>query len=214
MKSVLKAAIAAGSVILALAAASPAQAQTPATSARSGASPAMSAELRSYLQTVPANQRDEFVRTKVLTTVEMTTGGQVAVDAAAQQSAAAAAANGKAITPMAYGCWTQRWSWAGKALAGNTLYTYYHVGGWCASGTSVTRAWEADSGGQTYAIGWRYEGVVKRSSGIVSNQGRSYTQHKFVLGAGGWDVQTSIPCGRVKGYYNATSGADGTCGIY
>ena len=141
-------------------------------------------------------------------------GPQQPENATARASVAAAEARGVEVGPLATGCWTQRWTWGPKANAGNTLYTYYHVGRWCASGSTVTSASEADSGGETKTPGWRYEGVVARDAGVVSNQGRSYTQHKFALGAGGWDIQTPLECARVKGLSSSNSTADSICGIY
>lgn len=52
------------------------------------------------------------------------------------------------------------------------------------------------------------------SAGVVSNQDRAYSQHRFVLGAGGWDIQSPTPCLRVEGRANATATASYTCGIY
>jgi len=117
------------------------------------------------------------------------------------------------VTAASSGCWSQRWSWAPKAAAGNTLYTYYHVGHWCSSGSSVTSARVSDSGGETSTPGWSYKGVVASGSRVVSNEGRSYTKHKFVLSVAGITLQTSTPCARVRGKSNGTSTADGTCGV-
>lgn len=175
---------------------------------------AITAEIASYLATLPVDQRQEFVDSQLPATTTMEVGAQLPANAVAAASLAAAKSTGSAITPLAVGCWQQRWNWSGQAAAGNTLYTFYHVGHWCASGTTVRSAAILDAGGETRTPGWRYEGIVARSSGVVANQGRSYTQHKFVLGVGGWDIQTSLRCFRVKGTAAGTSTSDGTCGIY
>lgn len=175
---------------------------------------AVSPELQQYLDTLTPAAEAQFVATRVPATTEVVVGEQQPADARAAQSALAARAQGRAVTPQATGCWTQRWTWGPKAAAGNTLYTYYHVGYWCSSGTRITAARIADAGGETKTVGWRYEGITARSAGIVSNQGRSYTQHKFVLGVGGWDVQSPLECARVKGLTSGTSQADSVCGIY
>lgn len=174
----------------------------------------VSAELEAYLETLTPAERADFVETHVPVETDVEVGAQVPADATARASLAEARAAGQAVEPMATGCWTQRWTWAPKAAAGNTLYTYYHVGYWCSSGSTVTAASVADAGGETKTIGWRYEGIVRDGAGVVSNQGRSYTQHKFVLGVGGWDIQTPLECARVKGLSTATSTADSVCGIY
>lgn len=171
-------------------------------------------ELEEYLATLSAEDRQDFIDTRLPASVDVEVGAQLPANAAAKASLLAADAAGRSVSPMATGCWTQRWTWGPKAAAGNTLYTYYHVGYWCSSGSTVTAASIADSGGETKNPGWRYEGVIASGSGVVSNQGRSYTQHKFVLGVGGWDVQTPLECARVKGASSGTSSADSVCGIY
>lgn len=173
-----------------------------------------SAELDSYLASLSAEDRDTFVSTRLPASVDVELGEQVPVDSAARASMAAADVSGVAVTPLATGCWTQRATWKPKAAAGNVLYTYHHVVGWCASGSQVTSARVADSGGETKTPGWRYEGITASAAGVVSNQGRSYTQHKFVLGVGGWDVQSPLHCGRGKGGSSGSATFDATCGIY
>lgn len=171
-----------------------------------------SPELADYLDTLGAEERARFVAT-MLPAEEVMTITQSPVDDAARASVAAAAQAGAPVSPQATGCWVGRADWNITAIAGNSLYTYYHVGGWCMSGSTVTSANIADRGAQTWTVGWRYNGVTASGSGVVSNQGRSYTQHNFILGVGGWDVQNTRECGRVNGgdnYYTSST----TCGIY
>jgi len=172
------------------------------------------ATLEAYLAGLTDDERAEFLATQVPATTEVELGAQTPADGAAVSSLLTARFSGLAVTPMSVGCWTQRWTWNKKAAVGNTLFTYYHVGKWCASGSSVTSASIADRGGETSTPGWSYQGVTASASGIVSNEGRSYSKHKFVFKIGSFTVQTQTPCARVKGKYNATSTADGTCGIY
>ncbi len=174
----------------------------------------LSPDLKDHLATLPSADKESFVASMLPATETMTTAAPVPLDAVAKKNANSAQLRGDTISPMANGCWTGRVDWTIRATAGNTLYTYYHVGGWCVSGTSVTSAWTADSGGQTHTIGWRRDGRIGQSSGVISNQGRSYTQQKFVLGTGGWDVLTNQPCGRVAGLWTAGYNYSATCGIY
>lgn len=173
----------------------------------------ISPELESYLDTLSSSERRAFINTNVpTTTVETTT--VTAVDAEAKASLAQASLNGGTVSPLATGCWTARANWNQYNIYGAAIYSWYHVGHWCASGSTVTSASIADYGGQTYVVGWRKDGLTASSSGVVSNQGRSYTQQKFVLGVGGWDVDTRYECARVNGTASATASGTMTCGIY
>ncbi len=171
-------------------------------------------QLAAYLETLDPAEREQFIETQLPETVDVTVGSQLPADSTALASVLASRIAGRSVTPMATGCWSQRWTWAPKAAAGNTLYTYYHVGRWCSSGSSVTSATIADYGGETSTPGWSYEGMIGSGKGVVSNEGRSYTRHKFELSVGSWVVQTKTPCGRVKGKSSGSSSADATCGIY
>ena len=174
----------------------------------------MTPELKSYLDTLPPAEREQFVNTKLPASEEVTVGPQQPADDAARASVAEAEARGTEVTAAAAGCWTSRYEGEAKALAGNTVFTVYHVGRWCSNGTSVTEASVVDSGGETSTIGWRYEGVVASDARVVNNEGRSYSKFKFVLGAGGWDIQTPTPCLRTKGKADGTTDNDTTCGVY
>lgn len=147
-------------------------------------------------------------------TTEVEVGPQLPADLPALTSLAVAKGGAQTVSPMATGCWTQRWTWRPRSAAGTVLYTYYHVGYWCASGTRVTAARVASAGGETRTPGWQYRGIVDRGAGVVSNQGRSFTQHKFTLRAGGIEVQSPLQCARVRGAASGGSSSDGTCGIY
>ncbi|GEA84770.1 hypothetical protein CWIS_12485 [Cellulomonas sp. A375-1] len=171
-------------------------------------------QLVAYLETLTPAEREQFLATLLPATVDVVVGAQVPTDGAAVSSLLTARLTGLRVSPLATGCWSQRWTWAPKAAAGNTLYTYYHVGSWCSSGSSVTSARIADYGGETSTPGWDYEGVIASGKGVVSNEGRSYSKHKFELRVGSWVVQTATPCGRVKGRSSGSSTADATCGIY
>lgn len=171
-------------------------------------------ELAAYLETLSVADREVFVSTVLPAEEVIVRAAPVPLDAPAQRSARLAALSGRSVSPMATGCWSQRWNGNARSAAGNVLYTYFTTGGWCSSGTSVTSAWLADASGQTSTPGWRYDGVVKSGAGVVSNQGRSYAQHRFVLRVGGWDVQSPSPCLRVSGTSGGTSSGTHTCGIY
>ncbi|MDO5504241.1 MAG: hypothetical protein Q4G67_13835 [Actinomycetia bacterium] len=188
--------------------------QAPSTSFTTIDGTQLTAETEAYLSTLRPAERAQFIATNIPATVDMQAGPQKPANTAALTSVAEAQASGGDLSPMATGCWTQRFTFSPKAMAGNVLYTYYHVGYWCSSGTRITAARVQDTGGQPKTLGWRYEGVVKRDAGIVSNQGRSYTQHKFVLGVNGWDIQTVLDCGRALGRTSGSALGDSVCGIY
>ena len=175
--------------------------------------PVATPELAAYLATLSVTDRDNFVRTQLPDEVTLKVSQPAPQNAAALLSSSAAEVAGLTLSPLATGCWTQRWSGSAKAAAGNTLYTYYTVGGWCASGSAVTDAWLSGAGGQTSTPGWRYAGVIGSDAGIVSNLGRSYSQEQFILSVGGWDVQSPAPCIRVSGTASGTSSAQYACGI-
>lgn len=172
-----------------------------------------SSELNAYLDTLNSAQRAEFIDTQLPAT-ETLTVSQKPANAVATANLARALGSGVAITPLAVGCWTAKAEWTIRAALGNGLYSFYHVGRWCSNGSTVTSASIADKGAQTYAVGWRYAGVSASGSGVVGNQGRSYTQHKFILGAGGWDIDTRLDCARVRGQSSGNALGDMTCGIY
>ena len=172
-----------------------------------------SSGLTTYLASLTPVARVDFLNTKLPAT-QTVVWAQSPANFVAANSAVKASVTGALLSPMAVGCWTGRADWNIKALAGNTLYTYYHVGRWCSSGSTITSSSIADKGAQTFTVGWRYAGVPASGAGIVSNQGRSYTQHKFILGVGGWDVQTTLECGRIRGFTSGGAAADAVCGIY
>lgn len=190
---------------------SPPAAQT--SSYESAANFKVSPELQAYLNSLTPAQRQTFTNTMIPTTTVKTVT-VTAANSTAKLSLQNANAQGKSLSTNATGCWTARTQWEQKNIYGGGIYMWYHVGSWCASGSTVTSSGIADWGGQTYAIGWRYEGRINGSSGIVSNQGRSYTQQKFVLGVGGWDVDTRQECARIIGNASGSASGSMTCGIY
>lgn len=194
-------------------AADPADAPT-AVETASVASPEIAPEVEAYLDTLSPEERAEFVETMLPATSNVTYGEQRPANAAAVASLNAANARGLTVSTRATGCWTVRANGSAKAAAGNTLYTFYHVGYWCASGNTVTSAKVQDRGGETSTPGWRWAGAIAGGSGVVNNQGRSYSQVSFILRAGFWDVQNPTPCLRINGSSNATATASTTCGIY
>lgn len=173
-----------------------------------------SPDLVSYLATLDSDAAAEFVATMMPSTLQLTEGEQLPTDAAARASAQVAQSRGTAVTDTTLGCWSKRVDGTAHAAAGNALYSLYHAGSWCADGSRVTSAAVADRGGQIYTVGWRYEGAVGGAAGVIDNQGRSYSQLKFVLGTGGWDIQTALPCLRVRGTIGGGSASESICGLY
>ncbi len=115
---------------------------------------------------------------------------------------------------QAAGCFTGRTNDKETSTVGNTLYTFYTVVAWCASGNTVTSASLRDAGGETQTPGWRYEGVTASDGGVVANEARAYASHRFILGAGPWDVITADECLRARRTADGTGLSDRTCGIF
>lgn len=187
--------------------------ETVVTSSSAASDFEVSEELEAYLATLTDRERAEFVRT-MLPETTLTTTTYSPTDAQARNALADSSGPGVSINPFVTGCWTARANYSNLSIAGTVLYKWWHVTRWCAKGTTVTSASIADRGGQPVTIGWRYEGVAQSQAGIAGGWGRSYSQHKFVLGSGGWDIQTVMPCGRVSGGQSGASFYDRVCGIY
>lgn len=173
--------------------------------------PVDEASLRALFSSVDDTEALELIETRLVATTDVTFAA-TPIDAAARATVAATGAP-SAVSPQATGCWTAKAARQATAAAGNVLYTYFTTGGWCSSGSTVTSARFVEAGGETSTPGWRYEGVIKTGSGVYSNQGRTYSQHQFVLGVGGWDIQSPTPCARVNGTSAGTYTNTSTCSI-
>lgn len=184
-----------------------------AESSESAARFEVSTELEEYLATLSEGERAEFTRT-MLPAKTVSSSTVTPLDGQARASLTEARDAGLPIAPHATGCWTRRANFADLSLANTVLYKWWHVTRWCATGTKVTSASVAERGGQPITVGWRYAGVYQQKAGVSYGWGRSYAQHKFILGVGGWDVQTTMPCGRVSGGQSGSSFFDRICGIY
>lgn len=170
--------------------------------------------LERYLASLNEAERQEFLETKLPVAETISVEPQAPTDDAARRQAARASSTGSQLSLTASGCWTVRYNGSNQAAAGNTVYTYYTVLGWCSNGSSVTSAWLADADGETATPGWTYNGVQQSDSGVVGNQGRAYARHRFTFGAGGWDVITQDRCLRVRGFASSGSTGEYICGIY
>lgn len=172
-----------------------------------------SADPARYFASLSDDERAIFKAYAIVAST-VTKTGFVPLDDIAKQSAA------KGLTPTgtyqvsAVGCWVKTGYRYGTNAWGANLWSLQLNGGYCSSGSYISRAWEDSSFAQTYWIGWSHHGRIGGGAGTVSNQGRSWTQHKFVYGAGGWNVQEQLPCLRVLGYPSGSSAVDTGCGIY
>jgi hypothetical protein len=97
------------------------------------------------------------------------------------------------------GCWSAYTIAREHNNFGVALWETYNEGSWCASGSTVTSATFSRSWATIGVVGWRDEGMIGHGAGVVSNQGRVWSQRKMVLGVGGWDIQTMLPCNRLSG---------------
>lgn len=198
----------AAALLAGIAVAAPAQATTPRDATIQGATTSSDDSLDDYLDTLDPAAREDFVQTMLPATVVQRTYLTPANRAAYMFGGATT------FGTAAVACWTQRNNIYGYALAGNMIYSGYHVGGWCANGSVITSASKVDYGGQAHTAGWRFVGRVASDAGVVAGQGRSYSQLKFVLGVNGWDVSTATPCSRIIGIAPAKGKGDMVCGIY
>jgi len=200
---------------LAVAAVAPARASSAATPSEAAYVLALEARLHgasaAQLAAVPA--RDVALLNKYAVPVSETTTHSVELIASSDPSVASlAAATGSASTAL---CYTAKSSRTAKGALGNDLYKSWHVGRWCRSADTVTSASRAEQGWQTFWLGWSGKGLIGGASGVVSNQGRSYSQHSFQYQLGTPSpTQYTQPCTRIRG--TATPGyyADYVCGLY
>lgn len=170
--------------------------------------PTYSPELQKYLATLSASERTEFLRQNIPTSEEVTLTVR-------PMTAAETATLDLQPTLASRKCWVSRADAAKKNDVGAKVYTYYHVTRWCVlGGTRIEGADRVDYGGQPKVYGWRYEGSYRSDEGVVSNQGRAYTQHEFTFRVGPWDIQQDLPCLRVTGMPNGTATWSKKCGIY
>jgi len=114
----------------------------------------------------------------------------------------------------ARGCWRGQGRGAGKNAIGKTIYTYWVEGTWCASGNRVTSASFTRADGETKTPGWRYDGVKSKDDEVAGNKARVWAKHRFILGIGGWDIQTVDVCLRFSGEASGKITAQGTCGPF
>ncbi|MEA1958427.1 MAG: hypothetical protein U9N44_01970 [Chloroflexota bacterium] len=82
-----------------------------------------------------------------------------------------------------------------KNSLGMKLWSYYESITFGYDGTTITRADQPRIWGQTYIVGWRYEGVLSSSTsgGVGYTFYEGWTQGHFILGIGGWDIKHCYP---------------------
>ncbi|MFD6756438.1 hypothetical protein [Micromonospora gifhornensis] len=134
-------------------------------------------------------------------------------DAVARNAAANGQSADEVFDALATGCWYGRTRDGAQAAAGNTLYTFWTNIYWCASGSTVTSVRIHEADGETKTIGWRYDGVKSSGAQVISNQGRGWAKHRFILGVGGWDVSHPEHCLRAKGTASGTASGDRVCSV-
>ena len=113
------------------------------------------------------------------------------------------------MTASFSGCWAMQTSDSLKAAAGNTIGTFGQSTNVCVSGGSVTSVQVFNMWNETSTPGWRIDKNPQGATYNVGWEGRGRSQHYFVLGAGGWDIQHVSPCLQLRlnadGYHFATS---------
>jgi hypothetical protein len=111
-------------------------------------------------------------------------------------------------------CWKGQARGSGKNAIGKTIYTYWVEGSWCASGNRVTSSAFTRADGETKTPGWRYDAVKSKDHEIANNIARVWAKQRFILGIGGWDIQTVDVCLRFSGEANGKITAQSTCGPF
>ncbi|WNG56459.1 hypothetical protein F0U59_18100 [Archangium gephyra] len=111
-------------------------------------------------------------------------------------------------------CWKGQTRGSAKAAAGNTLFTFWVNGRWCASGGRVTKASFTRADGETKTPGWRYDGVKTKGGEAHKGQARVWAKHRFILGAGGIDIKTDDRCLRLNGTANGKIKGEYKCDVW
>jgi hypothetical protein len=114
----------------------------------------------------------------------------------------------------AQACWKGQAKGKAKAAAGNTLFTYWVVGEWCASGGKVTSAKFSRGDGETKTPGWRYVGVETKGGEAVKGKARVWARHRFILGVGGIDIKTDDRCLRFTGNAKGKLKVEHKCDVF
>ncbi|WP_257455310.1 hypothetical protein [Archangium lipolyticum] len=114
----------------------------------------------------------------------------------------------------AQACWKGQAKGKAKAVTGNTLFTYWVVGEWCASGGKVTSAKFSRGDGETKTPGWRYVGVEAKGGETVKGMARVWARHRFILGVGGIDVKTDDRCLRFTGNAKGKLKVEHKCDVF
>ena len=92
------------------------------------------------------------------------------------------------------GCWGMHATGGAKALAGNTLYTFWQDTGVCVKNGKVTSVSITNAHGETSTPGWRIAHAPTTSKLNAGWEGRGLAEYHFVLGAGPWDIQHPSDC--------------------
>lgn len=111
-------------------------------------------------------------------------------------------------------CWKGQARGSAKAAAGNTLFTFWVNGQWCASGGRVTKASFTRADGETKTPGWRYDGVKTKGGEVHGNQGRVWAKHRFILGVGGIDIKNDDRCLRFSGTAKGKIKSENKCDVW
>lgn len=78
--------------------------------------------------------------------------------------------------------------------SGGIVMKYFHTQKTCIDSSRVTSARVSSTSGQVWYVGWRYEGRIDGGGAVIGGRGVSFSQGKFVLGSGGWDIAYWYPC--------------------
>ncbi|MGW9167919.1 hypothetical protein [Agromyces sp. NPDC055658] len=130
--------------------------------------------------------------------------------------AEAALAEDGVVTPMAANyCYSVTQTYVGRSAVGIDLYKSWTRGRWCTGATTVTGAAIEEQGGQTFFLGWKFNGKINGGSGVVSGRGVAWSQHSFQYQLGTpIPTQYTQPCTRVRGNFTGTYYRDYVCSLY
>lgn len=98
-----------------------------------------------------------------------------------------------------------------KSAIGLALFDTYTEGKFCTNGSSITSTQFLRSWSYVGMVGWRDAGLISSGHGVGGNQGRAWSQRKYILGSAGVDVDQVNKCSRVSMSVNGNFASKATC---
>lgn len=111
------------------------------------------------------------------------------------------------------GCWQSTVERNEKSLAGNKLWGFSLVAGWCVDTNGVQSSkYDASYIHPNLWFGWTGSGPENQGSAVIGNIARTFVQYKFNYSPP--PFIESHPCLRLLGYENRDAYSDWACSVY